>query len=86
MDFPEQVVSEIPSFKSFFEMSQGRVGVGGSGEGVVQWKENYPPGQNPALLLTSCVTLRKYSIFPRDGILLCALQIKTQSHYEDQMR
>ena len=27
--------------------------------GVVQWKESYPPGQNPALLLASCVTLGK---------------------------
>lgn len=25
--------------------------------GVVQWKESYPPDQNLALLLASCVTL-----------------------------
>ena len=84
MDFLEKVVSEIPSFKLFFEMNGG--GCLEGLEGVVQWKENYPPGQSPALLLTSCVTLGKYSIFLSNGVLLCALQIKTQSHCENQMR
>ena len=85
MDFLEKVVSEIPSFKLFFEMNGGGGGWEGP-EGVVQWKENYPPGQSPALLLTSCVTLGKYSIFLSNGVLLSALQIKTQSHCENQMR